>query len=253
MKTRCLFQVFFFLALIATKGLFAANGLQEKANQYYMDRDYNNALKAYTELLAANQISADILYNIGNCHYNMGQLGKAIVYYERASRLNPDDEDISFNLKLAGLKTVDKIETVPPIIYKRWFQAVSGTLTVSQWSIVLIILIWLGFVAWSWYLFSSTVAGKKTSFVVASALSALCVIVFLFVHETYSEAHTRQYGVVLSASSYVKSAPDERGNDQFILHEGTRLEVLDELGEWKKIRIANGSVGWLKGNSIEVI
>ena len=238
---------------IATDSLLAATDIQAQADLYYKDRDYNNALKSYQELLSAERVSSDILYNIGNCHFKMGQLGKAIVFYERAARLNPDDEDIAFNLKLAGLKTVDRIETVPPIIYKRWFQAISGALSVSQWSIVLLVIIWLTFVAWSWYLFSSGIGAKKTSFLLATTLSVLCIVVFLFVNETYSEAHTRQYGVVLSASSYVKSSPDERGNDQFILHEGTRMEVLDELGEWKKIRIANGSVGWLKGADIEII
>src|SRR5688572_24247741 len=183
----------------------------------------------------------------------MGLVGKAILFYERAARIQPDDEDIAFNLRLAGLKAVDRIEPVPPIIYKRWFKSVSDALTVSQWSVVLISLVWLAFVDWSFYLLSRTVTARKTAFVVAAAVSGMCLVAFLLLNNTYREANVKQFGVVLSPSSYVKSVPDENGNDQFILHEGTKLEVLDELGEWNKIRIANGSVGWLKKKDFEII
>ena len=224
-----------------------------KANKYYQERDYDNALKTYQQLLANENSSAEILYNIGNCYFKAGSLGKSILYYERASKLNPGDEDISYNLKLASLKTVDKIEPVPAIIYKRWIKSITETLTISQWSIVFIILVWLMFATWGFYLFANTVGGKKTSFTLACVASGLCIISFLFLNETDRIQNVQQYGIVLSASSYVKSSPDERGNDQFILHEGTKVEVLDELGGWKKIRIANGSVGWLKANNIETI
>src|SRR5262245_11751225 len=143
-----------FLGFLLAPGLKAAEDLQEKANRYYRDRDYNNALKAYEQLLPDPRVSTDVLYNIGNCYYKMGQLGRAVLFYERAARLNPDDEDIAFNLRLAGLKTVDRIEPVPPIIYKRWFQDISGSLTVSQWSVALLVLVWLAFVAWALDLFS---------------------------------------------------------------------------------------------------
>ena len=243
--------LFFFLCSLLSKDLRA--DLLDESNQHYMQRDFEDARKGYEELLSKNPTSANLLYNIGNCYYKTGQLGKAVLYYERAARLSPDDEDIEFNLRLASLKTIDRIETVPPIIYKRWFNSVAGALTVSQWSILLIVLVWLAFAAWAYYLFSGTRGGKKTGFILASMVSGLCIIVFLLLNDSYRESSVRQFAVVLSASSYVKSAPDDRGDDQFILHEGTRLEVLDELGEWKKIRIANGSVGWLRGKDIEVI
>src|SRR6186713_201914 len=98
-----IFLVFFNLLSTGLKA-----DLLEQSNQHYMQRNFDDARKGYEELLSKNSAlnSSDLLYNIGNCYYKTGQLGKAILYYERAARLSPDDEDIQFNLRLAGLKTV---------------------------------------------------------------------------------------------------------------------------------------------------
>src|SRR4029078_8919516 len=105
-----------------------------KANDYYVNRDYNNALKTYQQALDQGNPSAEILFNMGNCYFKTGHLGQSILHYERAARISPDDEDILYNLKVANLKAVDKIEPVPPIIYKRWIKSLSESLTISQWS-----------------------------------------------------------------------------------------------------------------------
>jgi len=223
-----------------------------KANDYYVAKDYDNALKTYQQALNDNA-SAAVFFNMGNCYFKMGSLGKSILYYERAARISPDDEDIQFNLKVANLKAVDKIEVVPPIIYKRWIKSLSEALTMSQWSVTVIILAWLMFLAWAAYLFAASIASRKITFALACVVTVLCGISFLFLEGNYRVQTKQKYGVVMAASSYVKSAPDERGNDQFILHEGTKVEVLDELGTWEKIRIANGSVGWLKTADVEII
>ena len=250
-----IFLFLFHLVLIMPSLILAGtrDEVFSKANTYYQAKDYDNALKTYQQLLSKENPSAELLYNIGNCYFKTGNLGKSVLYYERALKLNPDDEDIGFNLRIANLKTVDKIEPVPPIIYKRWIKSVSEALTMSQWSVAVILWVWLMFVSWSFYLFANSVNGKKTGFVLASIASAFCLISFLFLNENYRIQNRQEYSVVMAASSYVKSAPDERGNDQFILHEGTKVEVLDELGSWKKIRLANGSVGWLKTADVEEI
>ena len=239
-----------FLSSVLSAG---ADELFSKANNFYQARDYEQALNMYLQTMKAGNPSAELYYNIGNCYFKMGSLGKSILYFERAAKLKPDDDDILYNLKIANLKAVDKIEPVPPIIYKRWIKSLSESLTMSQWSVTFIILVWLLFLAWGCYLFANQVSTRKLTFVLACSVTGLCLVSYLFLEENH-RVHTRQkYGVVMTASSYVKSAPDERGNDQFILHEGTKVEVLDELGTWEKIRIANGSVGWLKVGDVEEI
>lgn len=222
-------------------------------NNYYQQKNYLSALKAYQKLIEGDHVSSVVYYNIGNCYYKLDSLGKAILYYERALKLNPDDEDISFNLKVASLKSVDKIETIQTIFYKRWFIALSNLLSTGQWSAVFLAMIWLTFICWGFYLYSTTTTGKKLSFLASSSLVILSILSFLILHENYQTQFVKQHAIILSASSYAKSAPDDRGNDQFILHEGTKVEVLEEIGTWKKIKIANGSVGWLLSRDIEII
>jgi len=239
-----------FLSSILTAG---ADELFSKANNLYQARDYEQALNIYLQLIKTENPSAELYFNTGNCYFKMGTLGKSVLYYERAAKLKPDDDDIQYNLKIANLKAVDKIEPVPPIIYKRWIKSLSESLTMSQWSVTFIVLVWLLFAAWGCYLFANQVSTRKLTFVLACAVSGLCIISYLFLEENHRVQTRLKYGVVMAASSYVKSAPDERGTDQFILHEGTKVEVLDELAGWEKIRIANGSVGWLKVGDVEKI
>jgi len=224
-----------------------------QGNRLYQQNDFAGARAKYEEVAKEGKASSALLFNIGNCYFKEGRLGPSILNYERAARLSPDDEDIQFNLRLASMKTVDKIETVPPVIYRRWILSLTGTLSLGQWSVLCLSLAWAAFAAWGLYLYARTVAGKKAAFIAALALSIFAGIAAAFAGESHRQVDQRQFAIVLSPSSYVKSSPDEKGNDQFILHEGSKAEVLDVLGDWNKIRIANGSVGWIQSRDIEVI
>jgi tetratricopeptide (TPR) repeat protein len=224
-----------------------------QGNRLYQQNDFSGARAKYAAAAKEGKSSSALYYNIGNCYYKEGKLGLSILNYERAARLSPDDEDIRFNLRLASLKTVDKIETVPPVIYRRWILSVTGALSLGQWSVLCLSLAWAAFVAWGLYLYARSVAGKKAAFIAALALSVLATIAGAFAGESHRQEDQRQFAIVLSPSSYVKSSPDDKGNDQFILHEGSKAEVLDVLGDWNKIRISNGSVGWIQSKDLEVI
>ena len=50
-----------------------------------------------------------------------------------------------------------------------------------------------------------------------------------------------------------KSSPDNSGTDLFVLHEGTKVSIEDEVGEWLKIRLSDGNVGWVPINSLNII
>jgi tetratricopeptide (TPR) repeat protein len=224
-----------------------------RANSLYQSKNYTSALKLYRVIESANEGSSSIYYNIGNCYYKLDSIGKAILYYERALKLNPDDDDINFNLKIASLKTVDKIETVEGIFYARWIRTISSLFGIGQWSVIMIIMIWITFISWGFYVYSQRVVRKKITFILSTLFVLCSLCCFLLLNQNYRNQFIKQNAIVMTSSSYAKSSPDEHGNDQFILHEGTKVEVLDELDGWKKIRIANGSVGWLKGDEIEII
>jgi tetratricopeptide (TPR) repeat protein len=225
----------------------------KKANEYYQKQDYENAIKGYETLLKEDHVSPDIYYNLGNAYYKTGNVSHALLNYERAHKLLPDDEDINFNLKIASLKVVDKMETVPEIFYKRWIKDIAVEFNTATWTKFLLASVWLTFIFLGIYVVASSASLKKSGFIFAVIFLIITFCIFALTQKSYSMLYVDQQAIIMSPSVYVKSSPDEKGSDQFLLHEGTKVEVLDEFADWKKIRIANGSIGWLKQNEIEII
>jgi tetratricopeptide (TPR) repeat protein len=223
------------------------------ANIAYQKLDYEKSILLYEQLVKSNYVSLEIYYNLGNSYFKAGNFAKAIVNYERALKIAPDDEDVNFNLKIASLKVVDKIETVPEVFYKKWTNDIASLLPADTWTLILIFLVWLLFGSAAFYIIGRTVAAKKTAFIGGIFILSITCITAVIAKRSYSKTSIDEQGIVMSSSVYIKSSPDEKGNDLFILHEGTKVEVLDQLNDWKKIRIANGSVGWMKVEEMEKI
>ena len=225
----------------------------DRANKYYQQQDYENAIKSYEEVLKANRISAAVYFNLGNAYFKTGNVAKSLLNYERAHKFAPDDEDIDFNLKVAALKVVDKIDPIPMVFYKHWINSMALALRMDVWSKIFIALVWLTSFLFAAFIVASSPIRKKLFFVVAMLFLIFSLSSFYFTTVQDNLVNHDQHAIVMMASSYVKSSPDEKGNDQFILHEGTKVEVLDEFNDWRKIKIANGSIGWIKFKDIEII
>lgn len=223
------------------------------ANIAYQKMDYEKSIELYSSLVKDGKVSSDVFYNLGNSYFKRGDFPKAILNYERAKKLAPDDEDISFNIKLAGLKVVDKMEAVPEIFYKRWFNALARSISADNWATLFVAMIWLLLGSAAYYFLAKSVGAKKLAFTLLLLFLLLSISSGLMASRSHQITYTDKHAIIMAASVYVKSSPDENGNDQFILHEGTKVEVLDELNEWNKIRIANGSVGWMKSDEMERI
>jgi uncharacterized protein YgiM (DUF1202 family) len=131
--------------------------------------------------------------------------------------------------------------------------SVSGSMPITAWTMIFLACFWLLFASGAWYVFSVSSGMKRMSFAFIVILMFLSVGTFALARQSHIQQEENKGAIISSASVYVKSSPDDKGNDLFILHEGTKVNILDELGEWKKIRISNGTVGWLKGKDIEQI
>jgi len=231
----------------------ASSKIYREANMAYQKLDYELSVRLYEQILKGKAVSPEVFYNLGNAYFKTGNTPKAILNYERALRINPDDEDASFNLKMASLKVVDKIENVPEIFYKKWINRIASSMPSGTWTVMLIMLIWIMFAVAALYVTASNVSRKKISFVVLVIVLLLSGVTTLLAAKSHAVSNVDEYAIIMSSSVYIKSSPADSGNDLFILHEGTKVQLLDELNEWKKIRIANGSVGWLKVTEIEKI
>src|SRR5205814_836623 len=141
--------IFIFLLLTLRSASAAGNELKlyHEANMSYQKQDYESAIRQYEDLIKLGAKSSEVYFNLGNSYFKTGNIGKTILNYERAKKLNPADEDIDFNIKIASLKVVDKIEPVPEIFYQRWLNSVSSLLSPDTWSQILSAMVWLIFIA----------------------------------------------------------------------------------------------------------
>ncbi|MFH0894593.1 MAG: tetratricopeptide repeat protein [Bacteroidota bacterium] len=227
--------------------------LFEKANQSYKTGRFQEAFTIYKKINAGGEESSALYFNMGNACYRMQQYPLAILYYEKAAKLNPLDEEIQFNLKIANQKIVDRIEVMPKTFYQRWMNSIINLFSSFSWAVIVIILFVITLFMFAVYLFSQRIRIKKTAFWLSAGLVLIFSFSFIFAHKQYNRMNHHHEAILFVASVNVKSSPDDKGTDIFVLHAGTKVEIIDQLGEWREVRIANGAVGWMKAKELEQI
>jgi tetratricopeptide (TPR) repeat protein len=225
--------------------------LFELANDSYKAKNYKQSIEAYQKLLGDGYRNSSIYYNLGNAYYKTDQTSQAILNYERALKLAPSDEDIRFNLKLANLKTVDKITPVPQLYLVSKWQNFAGSKSSKSWGIYSICAVWLGFMAFAAYLFIDSV--RRPSFFTGVTLLFLALFFFSLSYRQHQVEYGANEAILTAADTYIKSAPDASSTDLFMIHEGIKLDLLDKVGDWSKVRLADGKIGWVEQNNYTVI
>jgi tetratricopeptide (TPR) repeat protein len=224
-----------------------------KANQAYTQGFYANAIEFYKSIISSGYESVDLYYNLGNACYKQNDFTSAILYYEKARKLDPGNEDVNFNLKLANSKITDKIEPIPELFYKRWINKLIESFSVDKWSKFGIVFLCLALLACLFYVISTTLVIRKAGFWVGICFLLISLFSFLFAWQSYNEVMNKKEAIVFAPTVTIKSSPDEKSVDLFVLHEGSKVELIDNIGAWYEIRIANGSVGWLSLTAFEKI
>ena len=225
----------------------------DKANSLYQQGNYEEAAKLYKEKLNSGNESAVIYFNLGNAYYKLNNIAQSILNYERAKRLSSADEDIDFNLKLANLKVVDKVEEIPQLFYKRWGHSFSQVFSLDNWALAAIIFCWLTVIAAVLFVLSKSIFPKKIFFFLGLTTILITLFAFFFAQHQHNLQTSTKAAIVFESNVYVKSSPDEKSVDLFILHEGSKVQILDQIGVWEKIKLANGNEGWMKAEGLEVI
>lgn len=246
--------VLIFLFIIVSS-LFANEALEtfKKANMLYQNGFYSKATVNYEKIISNGFENAELYYNLGNAYFRMNKISNSILNYERALRLSPDDDDIIVNLNVANLRIVDKIEPVPKFFLVQWYDGIRNLFTSGNWAIILVITLWIVFISLGVFVFLESPFVKKIIFVTLIVSVFISVMSLIFAIQQGEIENSRNYAIVFEPTVYVKSSPDEGGKDLFILHEGTKVSIVDAVGKWRKIKLANGNIGWLPGETVEII
>ena len=245
----------FFLSLVIAGISSADEAAQrfEQANQLYLQAKYPDAVAQYEKIVQSGFESGELFFNLGNAYYKNGNIQKAILNYERARQLLPRDEDVQFNLQLANLQVVDKIDAVPRLFVYRWVDSMLALFSLSTMGWIVYSFFILTLAAFAFFLYARTYTQKKLSMFAGLVFSTALILTMIgYGVQSYKESNT-EFAIVMSDVANIKAAPDSKGNDLFVLHKGLRVQVLDSVNHWRKIRLADGKVGWIPEDDCESI
>lgn len=240
-----------FIPLIMLAG--SAKTLFEVANNHYSKGKFSQSIAIYDSLINQNMESSAIYYNLGNAWYKMENIPMAIYYYEKAKKIEPNNSDIIYNLELANTQIADRIEAVPEFFLKSWWKTILYTFNEGEWMKINIGLFLLSLAFIIIYITSRKPGTKKLSLSLTLSLLSLFFISGIIGYRSYKIKTTHNTAIIFTPTVNVKSAPDEKSSTIFILHQGTKVSLMDETSEWQKVKIANGSKGWLLKTNLKTI
>jgi len=245
------------LMLCLSCGALRANedvsGLWTAGNEAYSQGDWQSALNYYNTICGEGLSSADLYYNIGNCHFKLGDIPHSILYYEKALKADPSHADARNNLAIAQEFTLDKIEELPEFILSGWMDKIKYSLSADGWAWAAICLFLVAALLMLGFRFFGNSRGRKLSFIFACISALLAIAAFIFSISEKSDALKQDSAIVMQPVVQVKSSPGDAGKSIFVIHEGTKVSLKDNVGDWTKIEIADGRQGWVTGDLIEKI
>lgn len=227
--------------------------LWERGNQSYIDGDYAAAVTAYQAIENRGYSSSRLYYNMGNAYYKQGQIGRAILYYNRALVISPSMDDARHNLEIAEAQTKDNIAVVPEFFLNRYMRTLRSAISCSAWSVMSVAFFGVMLLFLLIFLLGSRIKVRKVGFYGAVVSLLLFVVVTIFGISARNSIIDRPAAIVMSSAISVKSSPDRAATDLFVLHEGTKVEVSSEVDGWSEITIADGKKGWTESAHLERI
>lgn len=228
-----------------------ANDLFSNANSLYKEGNYEEAIKLYEQIEDENLASSEVYYNLGNCYYKLNKIAPAIYNYEKALQLNPLNEDAKNNLIIARRLTLDRIEALPKSVFQKFNKNYLQKFTYNTWAVITIVLSFIASILFLLFYFAYTPSKKRTYFTTSILSFLLLSISLVITYTQYNQAKNTTEAIIYIEEVSVNNEPTDSSNEIFTLHEGTKVNVLDSVDNWKKIKLADGKVGWVKSKILK--
>lgn len=241
-----------FIFLLLQQVIWAQNGF-EKGNALYQKGQYQAAIDAYESVLGGKQQSAEVYFNLGNCYYKLNQVAPAIYNYEKALVLHPGDKEIQNNLKFAQKMTIDEIKEVPKVGFAKLLRDFTGIFHYDSWAVIAVCLSVLFLLFFIGYYFSQITLSKRIFFIGMFVLVFLILISLLAAVFEKDHYNNERPAIIFAESAEVKGEPKSSSSDVFVLHEGTKVYVLETLDDWRKVALTDGSEGWIQSSAIREV
>jgi tetratricopeptide (TPR) repeat protein len=219
----------------------------------YSSGNYKEAVDVWMGIYNTGYRSASLNYNIANGYFKLQNIPSAILFYERAYLLDPTNEDINYNLQISRTLIVDRFQEIPELFFVRWYNLISLLLSSNIWAIISISSFILCLALFSLYVYSTRYLYKVTGFWLSVFLLVITLSSVAFSLKNKNLIYDSHSAIIFSPAVSGKSSPDPSGTDLFVLHEGTKVSIEDEVGEWYEIRLSDGNKGWVPANSLDII
>ena len=225
-----------------------------EADALYEKEQYREAAAAYEQILKQEGVAAEVYYNLGNCYYKLDEIPLAVLNYERAYLLDPGDSDIRANLALARGKTIDKVVPPSEMFFVTWWRDLTHCMSMNAWTILGIVAFILMLIGILIYIFVPQLTARKIGVYGAMGLLVIVVISNLAAVSQHLDQTHRNTAIILTPAVTVKSSPSQTSTDLFLIHEGSKVEILDgSMQDWLEVKFEEGKQGWIPLSSLEII
>ncbi len=247
-------KIFFLLYLISTTVIVAqttTTHLFEKGNLNYKEGNYHEAIALFKKIEAKDSVSSTLYYNIANAYYKLNKVANTIYYYEKALKLDPLNTDAANNLAFARRMTIDTIEELPKTFLQKLEANYIQKLSYNQWSVLAVVFSFLAAILFLLF-YVSSISNRKRMYFLTSVLSFFLLLITIGIsYNQYQKVTSTKTAIIFTSKVSVNNAPTLNSDEVFILHEGTKVVILDAVDNWKKIKLADGKIGWISTSDLK--
>ena len=229
------------------------DSLFAEGNRLYAAGDYEGAAAQYETLVADGYMDAAVYYNLGNAHFKLQHLAPAILHYEKARKLAPSDTDIRKNLAFVNLGITDRIQPLPEFFIDSWWRGLVFSASLTTWSVVAVVCWLVAFGLLIGYLYAWQPRLKRAAFYSGVATAGLALLLLVVAYSQHRMVTGDDSAIVFSSQATVRSAPSDSEKALFVIHEGTKVEIIERTEGWLRVSLPNGHEGWVKAEAVERI
>lgn len=240
------------LLLFVSQMIWAQNAF-EQGNKYYQEENYPAAISSFESIINSGKESAEVYFNLGNCYYKVHKVAPAVYNYEKALLLNPNDPEIKTNLDFARKMAIDDIKVIPKVGFNKVIADFTSNYYYDTWAWIAVCFAFLFLLFFVGYYFSHKTTIKRIFFLgMFGWLLAIIICIASGFYEKNRYDNERP-AIVFSETASVKSEPKATATDAFVLHEGTKVYILERIANWKKVELTDETTGWIEESAIKEI
>jgi len=225
----------------------------DQATTAYNEAAYEKAIDLYTSILEDGQHSAALYYNLGNSYYKLNDIPNSIYFYEKALLLAPNDAEIKNNLGYAQQMTLDAIDTLPETGLARFYKKITNALSFDQWAYTAVAFMFLFVLLYILFYYFRYSSRKRWAFIGSLVCLFTSLVTLAFAYIAYEDFNADRPAIIFADEIEIQAEPNAASDAVFVLHAGTKVNIVEELNDWKKIMLTDGKTGWVSAEHLKIL